>query len=641
MFRNSRVRRSTQLTLLTFALAAILAGSATAITPSATRYVSPAPVGSDLANTCQLSAAPCATIQHAVQVAAANDTIEVSAGTYEESQIVADKPLALHGAGPGQTIVDGSTSTGQAKDGLLRFDSPAVGNIAVHGITFRGANGENAAGEALTMLFSDVPAGSNVTVSENELVSSEALDPALGGDWSLGIYISSSAAEFEIEGNRFEGMWQGILAERSTGAKKISGNEFANLVANDDGVHTWPGEGILLLAIGKDAGEGEQVSSSQQITNNSFHGYAGLGVGVQSGHPSATPTTPNSFSNVLVRENQIDLGGATFPGTGRPLAGVVLKTGQTDSTIEGAEVLGNTISVTAPGNDVAVEGGVAGTEVHVNRLGGAPAAGLDASLASGSVSAADNWWGCNAGPGAPGCVAKAGAVDSSPNLILTGSASASQLQPGQTATIEASLLRDSDGGSVVSLPSGGEPVLFGSATGSLDPAAGAQMGGLAFSTFTAGPQSGDAGLTVSLDGEKVAVPLTVVAPPPAEPPAPQQPPVVEPPSINPSGAGSPKPVPGNGQIKVAVVGCPVGPCEVEIRGPRVTIGGKSYTVRVKAPGKLEAGRSAAVKVILPKAARDALEVRGKGRIALNITVTSSTGATKTITVTIKLVAKKR
>jgi hypothetical protein len=640
MIENSRVRRSIQLTLSSFALAAIFASSAMALVPPpATRYVAPAPVGSDIGNICVISATPCATIQHAVDETVANSTIEVAAGTYEESQILVDKPLSLFGAGAGQTIVDG-TATGQAKDGLLRFDSPAVGDIAVGGFTFKGANGENADGEAVAMRFSEIPAGSQVTVSNNVLLTNETLDPALGEDWSLGIYVSNSAAEFEIQENLFEGMWQGILAEKSTGPKNLAHNEFANLVANDDGVDIWPGEGILLLAVGHNGGEGEQVSSLQEVFGNSFHGYAGLGVAVQSGHHSATPSTPNSFSDVVVSGNDIDLAGATFPETGRPLAGVVLKT-RPGSTIEDAAVVGNTISVTAPGNDIGLEGGVSDAVVQGNRLSGSPVAGLDTFVATGPVDAIDNWWGCNAGPSAPGCVTQVGEADNSPNLVLTGSASASQLQPGETATIEASLLRDSDGNTVASVPWGGQPVAFAAGLGTLAPSSAPLNQGVASSTFTAGSQPGDAGVTVGLDGEKVAVPLTVAGPAKADPVPQPKPPVAEPPSIKPSGAGSPKPVPGNGQLKVAVVTCPAGTCEVAVKEPKAKIGGKSYRIRVKAPGRLGAGGSAAIKVILPKAARDALKQTGRGRITLKITVTSSTGATKTITVRIKLVAKKR
>jgi hypothetical protein len=622
-------------------LALLLATAASAA--AANRFVGVG--GGDVANNCLLAATPCATIQHAVDEAGAGDTVAVAAGSYPEAQIVVDKPLTLEGAGPGQTIVDGSGATGQANTGFLRVDHPAVGDIVVEGFTFEGANGNNAGGEALTMLFEGVPASSHVTIAENELLSSEALDPKLGEDWSLGLFISNSPAQFEVVDNVFEGMWQGVLAERSTGAKIFAGNEFAKLVPNDDGTHVWPAEGILLLAIGQNGGAGETVGE-QLVVENSFHDYAGLGIAVQSGHASATPTTPNSFDQVLIGGNQIELGGAIFPTTGRPLGGVVLKTGQVGSTILNPVVAGNTIAVGAPGDDVAIEGGVSGAEVIVNRLGGDPAAGVG-STAVDPVLAAPNWWGCNAGANEPGCTAASGAIATSPNLILTADASRSQLQPGQQATITASLREDSDGGIVdgsFPFPDAGPPIGFNAASGSFVPGSAGLEEGAATSTFTAGSQLGGAGVTVSLDGERVAVPLTVVAPPastsPASQPAAVTPSVQPVASVRAAGTKAPVSVPGSGQVKVAVVSCAAGTCSISVRAPEAKIGGRSYKVRVEAPRKVTAGGSATVKVVLPKAAREALAANGKGRVTLKLTVTSSTGATETISVTVKLKAGK-
>jgi hypothetical protein len=644
MTRKASVRRTLQIAALTLGVAPLFAASATtatAITPSlpGTRYV--APSGSDSANGCLVSSLPCATIQHAVGQALAGDSVEVAAGTYAESQIAVDKPLVLKGAGPGQTIVDGSASTGQAKNGLLRFDSPAVGDISVSGFTFEGANGGNATEEALTMLFSGIPAGSNVSVSENELLTNEALDPDIATDWSLGIYVSNSHAAFDVEGNRFDGMWQGMLVERSTGATTIAGNEFANLATTTSGPNVWPAEGVLILSIGANSGAGEAVTSRQVISENYFHGYAGQGVAVQAGHASATPITPNVFSDVTVAGNEIDLGGAIFPVINRPLAGVMLKTGQTGSAIEGAEVFGNTIAVAAPGNDVELEGDVTGTEVHANRLGGSPAAGLDASLVTGPVSAADNWWGCNAGPGTPGCVAAAGQVESTPNLVLTGSASPAQLQPGQAATITAGLGKDSSGATVAGVPGGGSQVSFAAALGTLSPSSAPLSQGVASSVFTAGSQPGDAGLTVSLDGQQVAVPLAVLAPPAAvvTQPQPQPQPQPAPPAIE-TASGGPKVVPGSGRVTVATVFCAVGTCEVQAAAPSVKAGGKTYRIRVKVPAKVAAGSSAPVQVVLTRKAKEALAKSGRGQVHLKLTVTSSGGISRTVDVSLVLKVKR-
>ncbi len=47
-------------------------------------------------------------IRTAVIAASAGDTVNVAAGTYNETQVLVDKPLTLHGAGVGVSIIDGA-----------------------------------------------------------------------------------------------------------------------------------------------------------------------------------------------------------------------------------------------------------------------------------------------------------------------------------------------------------------------------------------------------------------------------------------------------------------------------------------------------------------------------------------------------
>lgn len=194
------------------------------------------------------------------------------------------------------------------------------------------------------------------------------------------------------------------------------------------------------------------------------------------------------------------------------------------------------------------------------------------------------------------------------------------------------------------VPDGGDPVAFGASLGSMTPGTAPLFEGGASSTFSAGAQSGEAGVTVGLDNQLVSVPLAVVAPPTPTPPAPEPPAPVppapeSPPVVKAPSGGSSKTVPANGQVTVASVSCPSGTCEVATKSPKVTIGGKSYKVTVKAPGKVVAGHSAPVKIVLSRAARAALVKEGKGRFTVKVTVTSSTGVTKTVTVTVRLTSK--
>jgi hypothetical protein len=81
-----------------------LAGAPAQAAPLATWYVAP---GGDDANDCLSPATACATIGAAVGKADNDDTIQIAAGTYQESGINIFKRLTLNGAAAAATIVDG------------------------------------------------------------------------------------------------------------------------------------------------------------------------------------------------------------------------------------------------------------------------------------------------------------------------------------------------------------------------------------------------------------------------------------------------------------------------------------------------------------------------------------------------------
>lgn len=71
-----------------------------------TRYVAPPPAGNDAGNTCTSPASPCATIQHAINVADFGDLVSVAAGTYTEHVTMRDG-VSVHGQGWLSTTIDG------------------------------------------------------------------------------------------------------------------------------------------------------------------------------------------------------------------------------------------------------------------------------------------------------------------------------------------------------------------------------------------------------------------------------------------------------------------------------------------------------------------------------------------------------
>ena len=249
-FSRSRLAPPAAALILVWLAAVLLAPAAATAAPPPTLYV--ASSGSNAANGCESQVSPCQTIQYAVEQAEPEARIEVASGTYHEAQIVSQIPLTLRGAGAGQTIVDGSAADNLASNGLLVFHPSLPGEIEVRGFTLEGARATAAVSEPTPVLLqlTAVPAGSQVTVAENEFLANVALDPDLPEDFSVGIFGYGSAADLAIEGNRFEGMWQGVLLEHSTGATTLAGNEFANLIATTVGANAYPAEGVYLLADG-------------------------------------------------------------------------------------------------------------------------------------------------------------------------------------------------------------------------------------------------------------------------------------------------------------------------------------------------------------------------------------------------------
>jgi len=77
-------------------------------------------------------------IQDGINAVSTGGTVNVAAGTYNEPQIIIDKPLTLQGAGIGQSIIDGGDAA-LTNEGLIRIVAP--GNVTVDGFTIQNAGG--------------------------------------------------------------------------------------------------------------------------------------------------------------------------------------------------------------------------------------------------------------------------------------------------------------------------------------------------------------------------------------------------------------------------------------------------------------------------------------------------------------------
>lgn len=149
-------------------LALIYADSALAAT---TRLVSP--TGSDTVptnNPCTVS--PCKTINHAVAVSAAGDTISLAAGTYAAASI--NKAVSVVGAGQASSIVDGANTTA----GVVIAVAPSA-TVSISGVTVQ--HGKSAFGGGIEILEG------NVVLSNDTITNNSAAGTNVVGGGGIGL----------------------------------------------------------------------------------------------------------------------------------------------------------------------------------------------------------------------------------------------------------------------------------------------------------------------------------------------------------------------------------------------------------------------------------------------------------------------
>jgi CSLREA domain-containing protein len=141
--------------------------------------------------------------------------------------------------------------------------------------------------------------------------------------------------------------------------------------------------------------------------------------------------------------------------------------------------------------------------------------------AVGTVTASDNWWGCNYGPsaGGVGCTGLtngvSGSVSTSPYLILKIAAPA-QLPAGTGSAVTADLTYnsvDADTSSGGTVPDGTSAVFSGT-LGTFDTPSSPTMNGKAGDVYTAGNAEGTGSLSTTVDAQTVSTTILITAPSP-------------------------------------------------------------------------------------------------------------------------------
>ncbi len=107
-------------------------------------YVAPPPLGND-ANDCASGATPCATIQHAIDVANDGDQVLIASGLYTQS-VTLYKPVSLTGVNSATTIIH--ATAGQR---VLTVTGATISNsVVVSGLTFTGGSADYGGGMLIT-----------------------------------------------------------------------------------------------------------------------------------------------------------------------------------------------------------------------------------------------------------------------------------------------------------------------------------------------------------------------------------------------------------------------------------------------------------------------------------------------------------
>ena len=183
-------------------------------------------------------------IQAAVDAAASGDTINVAAGTYEESVNISAKTLTIEGAGVGATIIssDRDSTAFKATSGGLSMSHLSIKGGG-QGISLRGVTGSLTAVEVDNNKGSEMGGGVAITDSANINLTSVMITNNQGADGG-GLYLDASSqavlSEPWISGNAATSSGGGVYS-----AGKIQLNS-AEVVENTAEVH---GGGIFATGL--------------------------------------------------------------------------------------------------------------------------------------------------------------------------------------------------------------------------------------------------------------------------------------------------------------------------------------------------------------------------------------------------------
>ncbi len=475
--------------LLLLAAVALLAGPASRLLPTSKAMA-----------TFTVCAVGCSstTINGAIALAAAGDTINVAAGTYNEIVAVNKVNLTINGANAGINPCSGtrgaeSIVTNAGGGFAITANGAVINGFTVQGITglpfntgIYIANTVNGAQILNNIVQNNVigiyPNGNNILIQNNNIRNNNNPGAASGN----GIYSDSGLTNATVNANCFTNNTNGdFLAVGNPGTQ--SNVNFTNNTSTAS------------------AGTYFSNVTTLTVTGNTRTGAISSALRLAGGVNGATISGNiiTGGTNTAIRIFSPSVGGGTGVNTG-----IVI----TNNTLVGNADYGIGISgpnatdfLNAP--DQAIGTVTASCNRIVNNGAGAIGNG-----STPTVNAINNFFGVNTGPTATGTTAVTGNVTATPFLVLTLTANPASIFAGQTSTLTASLNTNSVG-AATGCGINGAPVAFASTCGTVNPAATTTTGGNATSTLTASSTLGSCTASATVDNQTVTVPLATNARP--------------------------------------------------------------------------------------------------------------------------------
>ncbi|MGZ5370368.1 hypothetical protein [Aeromicrobium sp.] len=469
------------------------------------------------------------TIQAAVTAADPNDSINVQAGTYNETTpILIAKPLTIKGAGVGSTIVDGGgagKSIFEIRPALPAADPADNGPIELSDMTLRNAGATTA---NVRLLVKQVTTGITAINLQRLDINASGTSYGIYADGGITGTTDREAPEFTLTDSKIKGhtnngvgldAWRGKSTIADTDLYEGTTGRSAILVMNEYTTSRIPDPVII-----KDNASVGRLAYIKNYVGPTFGGYDDIQVtgNAINGLAGGTGTDCNSAAGpdcgILVSSNAPSSGGAAQMDkvlvTGNSMRGDGVSTNTTGVYIGGdvkdAKINENNIVGLGVGIDVAQNQGQSAEAVaaHHNRLF-ADRVGIR-NATSTAVDATENWWGCQDGPTSPSPYCSSventpsGTVGTSTWVVTTATAGSTTLETEGSTNVTGTLGKLNNG-APVTLPSFfvGLTSAFSADQGTVDPESGVLDGTYSDSTtYTAPSNETTDTVLVTLDREE-------------------------------------------------------------------------------------------------------------------------------------------